>query len=146
MTKLKNLNFDKTQKLKLWQNSKSQIVTKLKNLNFDKTRKPENSNCDTTKIVTKLKKIKLGQNAKTQIVTKLKTQIVTKLKNSTPVTHFCFAFLMLIQKHFNFYIWPYCFALFICVKYVFRFQAKKTNILVLIGVNFYMVSILNFFD
>ena len=55
VTKVKNSNCDKTQKLKLWQQS-----------NWDKTQN-----------VTKLK---LWQNFKTQIVTKLKTQIVTKLK------------------------------------------------------------------
>ena len=35
VTKLKNSNCDKTQKLKLWQNSKTQIVTKLKKSNCD---------------------------------------------------------------------------------------------------------------
>ena len=52
--KLENSNWDKTQKLELWQNSKIQIVTKLNNSNCDKTKK---SNCDKTKknqIVTKL--------------------------------------------------------------------------------------------
>ena len=34
---LKNSNGDKTQKIKLRQNSTTQIVTKLKNSNFDKT-------------------------------------------------------------------------------------------------------------
>ena len=76
MTKLKkNSNCDKTQTFKLWQNSKTQIVTELK-------------------------KNKLWQNTKTQIVTKFKnskwkeinsncerekkkTQIAKKLKNSS---------------------------------------------------------------
>ena len=39
MTKLKNSNCDKTQKLKLLSNSKTQIVRKLKNPNGDKTQK-----------------------------------------------------------------------------------------------------------
>ena len=68
--KLKNSNYDetqknkflwnsiaqilKTQKLKLWQNSKTLVLTKLKYLNFDKTQK-----------------LKLWQKSKTQIVTKL---------------------------------------------------------------------------
>ena len=39
MTKFKNSNYDQTQKLKLEQNSKTQIVTKLKNSNCDKTQK-----------------------------------------------------------------------------------------------------------
>ena len=39
MTKLKHSNYDKTKKLKLWQDSKPQIVTKLKNSNCDKTQK-----------------------------------------------------------------------------------------------------------
>ena len=37
MIKTKSSNCDKTQKLKLGQNSKTQIVTKLKNSNCDKT-------------------------------------------------------------------------------------------------------------
>ena len=49
VTKLKNSNCGKTQKLKFWQNSKIQIVTKLKNTNCNKTQK-----------------IKLWQNSKTQ--------------------------------------------------------------------------------
>ena len=72
MTKPKNSNCDKTQnsncdeteKLKLWWNSKTQIVIKFYTWNFDET------------------KLKRWQNSKTKIVTKLKTQIVTKLKNS----------------------------------------------------------------
>ena len=55
MTKLKNSNCDKTQKLKFWQNSKTQIVTKLKKHFFNK-----------------IQKLKLWQYSKTQIVTKLK--------------------------------------------------------------------------
>ena len=39
VTKLRNPNCTKTQKLKLLQNSKSHIVTKPKNLNCDKTKK-----------------------------------------------------------------------------------------------------------
>ena len=69
MIKLKN---SETQKIKLWQNLKTQIVIKLKNSNGDKTQK-----------------LKLWQNSKTQNVKKLnlwqksncdKTQIVTILK------------------------------------------------------------------
>ena len=62
MTKLKNSHCEKTQKLKLWQNSKTQIVATQK-LNFWQNSK--------TQIVTKLK-IKLWQCSKTQMVTKLK--------------------------------------------------------------------------
>ena len=66
MMKPKNSNSDKTQKLKLWQNSKTQIGTKLKKIKlWQNLICDNNSNCD-----------------KTQIVTKLKTQILTKLKNS----------------------------------------------------------------
>ena len=61
MTKLQNLNYDKSQKLKFWQKPKSQIATKLKNSNCDK-----NSNND------KNQKLKLWQNSKTQIGIKLK--------------------------------------------------------------------------
>ena len=39
MLKTKNSNYDKTQKLKLLQNSKTQLVTKLKNSNWDQTQK-----------------------------------------------------------------------------------------------------------
>ena len=52
VTKLKNLNCDKTQKLILWQNSKTQIGTKLKT---EIVNKLKNSNCDSTQIVGKLK-------------------------------------------------------------------------------------------
>ena len=45
MRKLKNSIFYKTQKLKLQQNSKTQIVTKLKNQIVTKLK---NSNCDKT--------------------------------------------------------------------------------------------------
>ena len=89
MTKLKKKhrlwqksNSDKTQKLKLWQNLQTQIVTRLINSNCDQTKKKmrqklANINCDTTK------KLKLWQNSRSQIVTKLKkTQFVPKLKNS----------------------------------------------------------------
>ena len=57
---------DQTQKLKLWQNSQSQIVTKLKNLNHDSNQKLkvwQNSNC------AKTEKLKLWQTSKTQIFT-----------------------------------------------------------------------------
>ena len=50
-----NSNCDETQKIKLWWNSKTQIVMKL-----------QNSNCDETQ------KLKLWWNSKTQIVMKLK--------------------------------------------------------------------------
>ena len=39
MTKLKNLNFDKTQKLKLSQLQKNIFLTKFKNSNSDNTQK-----------------------------------------------------------------------------------------------------------
>ena len=64
VTKLKNSNGDKTQKQKLWQNSKTPIV---KN-------HLKKSSCDKTKIGTKLK---LWQNSKSD-----QTQTVTKLKNA----------------------------------------------------------------
>ena len=50
--KLENWNGDKTQQLKLWHNSKTQVVTKLKNSNFEKTQMVtklklwQNLNCD----------------------------------------------------------------------------------------------------
>ena len=65
VTKLKNSNCDKTQKLKLWPNSKTETETKHKNFKCDEIPK--------TKFVTKLTKKKLWQNS---------TQLVTKLKNS----------------------------------------------------------------
>ena len=92
----KNSYYDKTQKLKFLQNSKTQIVTKqklweLKNLNCDESQiliKIWNSNSDKTQ------KIKWWQNFKTQIAIKLRksncghnanwdqTKKVSKLKNS----------------------------------------------------------------
>ena len=63
MAKLKNSNCDKTKKYKLWQNSKTQIVTILQK----------------TQIVTKLKNSNYDQ---TQIVAKLKNSNFTKLKKS----------------------------------------------------------------
>ena len=88
MTKLKNLNCDKIQNLKLWQNSETKNVTKLKNSNCEK--KLKNSNGDELKLLQnskpKIVQKKMWPNSKTQIVTKVKknskTQIVTKLKNS----------------------------------------------------------------
>ena len=111
MKKFKKSNCDKTQKLKWWQNSKTQIVIKLKNSKCDNThlvtklKLRHNSNCDKTQIVTKLRLLQNSNCDKTQIGTKLKwwqnsnmdntqivrekfknscnkTQIVTKLDNS----------------------------------------------------------------
>ena len=58
MTKLKESNCDKTQKVKLWQNSKTQTVTQLQvwqNLETQNVKKFYNSNFDKTHIVVKLK-------------------------------------------------------------------------------------------
>ena len=63
MTKPKNPECDKTQELKMWQNSKTLIVTKLKTQIVTKLK---NLSCDKTQ------KLKLWQNSKNQIVTKLK--------------------------------------------------------------------------
>ena len=97
MTKLRYSNCDKTQKLKLWLNSKTQIVTKLKNSNCDnaqtlklwqnsktqKMTKLKNSNCDKSnkkkpKNIDKAQKLKTWQNSKTQIVTKPKNSNCVK--------------------------------------------------------------------
>ena len=96
--KIEKLKCDKTQKLKMWQNSKTWNVTKLKNSKCDKTQKLkmwQNSQTQNETKLTKLtnlkcdNKIKMWQNSKydnskTQNVKKTtpKTQIVTKLKNS----------------------------------------------------------------
>ena len=67
---------EKTLQLKLWQNSKTQIVTKVENSNSGEK---------------KTQKLQLLQNSKIQIVTNLKCsicekiKIVTKLKNSSCV-------------------------------------------------------------
>ena len=61
------------QKLKRWQNSKTQMVTKLKNQMVTKLK---NTNCDITQ------KLKLWQNLITQIATKLKNSNCVKTKNS----------------------------------------------------------------
>ena len=65
--KTKNSNTSIPQKLKMWQNTKSQIVTKL-----------ENSKCDFTQ------KLKLWQNSKTLAMIKLKTQTLKKLRKLNP--------------------------------------------------------------
>ena len=62
MAKLKNSNCDKTQKNKLWQNLKDQIVTKLKNSNCEE--KKRRKKCD---------------NSKTHIVMVIKMTVVTKV-------------------------------------------------------------------
>ena len=68
MAKLKNLKCDKTQKNKLWQNLKTQIVTNLKY-----------SNCDKSQILKSWQNFLFLflQNSNTQIVT---TEIVTIIK------------------------------------------------------------------
>ena len=54
MCPLKKLKCDKTKKIKLGQNSETQIVTNLENSNYDQTKKnqivikPKPSNCDKT--------------------------------------------------------------------------------------------------
>ena len=62
----KKSNYGKTQKLKLWNRSKTEIVFK------KKLTKLENSNCE------KSQKLKLWQNSKTKIVKEFKTQMVKK--------------------------------------------------------------------
>ena len=73
VTKLKHSNCDKTQKLKLWQNSITKIVTKQKksnsNPNCDKT---PHSDCD------KSKNTNCDKNQKNQIGTKLKNSSCEK--------------------------------------------------------------------
>ena len=86
MTKIKNSKSDKTQKFKMWQNSKTQTVTKLKNLKCEK--KLMNSTCVTTKKnpnLTKLKKHKRWHNFKLKILQNSKTQNMktTTIKNLT---------------------------------------------------------------
>ena len=77
MTKLNNLNCDKTQKLKLWQNLKTQIPTKLKNSNWEKNPKlklwpnSKDSNCDKTQIATKLKNSNRDKTQKLKLQKKI---------------------------------------------------------------------------
>ena len=61
----------KTQKHKLWQNSKTQVMTKFKNSKCDETQKQKLWQNLETQIVTKPKKIKLRYNTKTQVKTKI---------------------------------------------------------------------------
>ena len=75
-SKCDNSNGNKCQKLKLWSNSKTQIVAQLKNLNCDKfqiLKLWQNSNFDRTltRIVTKLK-LKLWPNSNFDPTQKLK--------------------------------------------------------------------------
>ena len=72
----KNINCDKTQKLKLWQNSKTHIVTKL-----------NNSNCDTVVTVETVVTVVTGVTGVTFFILNncdktRNRQIVTKRKNS----------------------------------------------------------------
>ena len=74
--------------VKLWCNSKTQIVMKLRNPNCDKALKKK-KNCDETKKLKwwqnsngdKTQIIKLWQNSKTLIVTKLKNSNCDKSQN-----------------------------------------------------------------
>ena len=66
-----NSNYDKTQKHKLWKNSKTQIVTKLKNSNCYQNQKLKLWEKLKSKTLT-TQKLKVGQNSKTQNVTILK--------------------------------------------------------------------------
>ena len=88
VTNLKNSHGDKTEKLKLWQNPKTQIVTNLKKNEI--VAKHKNSMSDKTKKKTQI--VTNHQLWKTQIKIKLKIgqksncdyskiKIVTKLKN-----------------------------------------------------------------
>ena len=80
--KFNNSNGDNNQKLKLWQNAKTQIVTKLKLWGI----KLKITKCDKTQIVTKLdnsnddKNLKTHYCDKTQNLIVSKTQIVKELK------------------------------------------------------------------
>ena len=56
MTKLNNSKFYKSQKLKIWQNSKTQNVTRLKNENCGKTQKLKKWENSKNKIETKQNK------------------------------------------------------------------------------------------
>ena len=73
MTKVKNSNWDKTQKPKLDQISKTQMVRE-KNSKTQIMTKLKNSNCDQTQT------LKLRQNSKNQIVTKLTNSNCDKTK------------------------------------------------------------------
>ena len=79
VTKLKNLKYDKTQKLKMRQNSMSQNVTNLKNpkCDCDKTQKVKMWKNSKSLRCDKTQKLKMWQNSKCE---KLKTQNVTQLK------------------------------------------------------------------
>ena len=83
--KNKNSNGDKTQKLKLWQNSKTQIVTNSKTqigteLELGQNPKSKERKKLKTQNVTKFK---LWQNSRIKIWWNSKLSIVTKLKNSS---------------------------------------------------------------
>ena len=74
VTKLKKSNCDKTQKLRLWQNSKKSKC--------DKTWKLKQSNYDKTQVVTKLKLWQKSNFDKNQNVTKIKLWSKNKETNS----------------------------------------------------------------
>ena len=74
--KLKTSNCDQTQKLKLWWNLKTQIVTKLK---FGQTKFHRKTQ---TQIVMKLKNSKCDETQKLELWSNWKTQFVIKRKKS----------------------------------------------------------------
>ena len=66
--KIKNPKFDKTQKLKMWQNTKTTNVT---NSECDKTQNSKFYNSKTKNMTKLKKKIKMWKNLTTQMVTQL---------------------------------------------------------------------------
>ena len=73
-------NFYETQKLKLWQNSKTPIVTNLKNLIYDETQKLTLWQNSLIQIVTKLKNSNCDHTQKLNIVTKINSNCVKSQK------------------------------------------------------------------
>ena len=82
MTTLKNLKLYQTQELKLWPNSKTQLMSKLTFLLNLKIVTVVTKLKKNTQIVTKLKNSNCEKNLKLKKLSNSKTQIVTKLKYS----------------------------------------------------------------
>ena len=80
----KNSSFDKTQTLKLWQNSKTEIAIKIKKIILTNLKTwvvtTQKLNCEKSQSVTKPKNI-IVKNSKTQFVPKLKNSICDKTQN-----------------------------------------------------------------
>ena len=106
----------KLKKLKFWQNSKPQIVTKLKNSNCDKTQKLKLWQKPKTQIVIKIKSLNVNKNQIVVIVTSLSKNNLTPWK---PIRCSCgqlFAILAMFNKALTDNIYLHLVERFVCKR------------------------------